>query len=381
MSHKLTVDTSSPVSNTKTGRQDFNSPQHSKIKPVTRSRGESKTKSSYAMPGSPIASASRPPKVTITKPKLSIHQQKLAAVKGHRRKASTNSSIDYNDPNNKLFSPGQFHENDSRNVTPTKDRVNRVEIEHQKIVDKATEDMKQKIYEQEQEIKYNDEEEYDEYEEFDPFLFIKHLPALSSVIGPSPRTEFCIPSKAKLAPPVTLCLDLDETLVHCSIEPIENPELKFAVTFNGVDYDVYVRTRPYLESFLREVSQWFEIIVFTASQQVYADKLLDILDPEHKYIQHRVFRESCVNVDGNYLKDLTVLGRDLQRTAIVDNSVQAFGFQLNNGIPIESWFDDENDTELLQLLPFLKQLKSQEDVRPLIKKTFGIKEFIKNLPM
>jgi len=137
--------------------------------------------------------------------------------------------------------------------------------------------------------------------------------------------------------------------------------------------------RPYLAKFLRQVSAWFEIVVFTASQKVYADKLLNILDPKRRYIKHRIFRDSCVCVDGNYLKDLTVLGRDLSKVAIVDNSVQAFGFQLNNGIPIESWFDDDDDQELLNLIPFLQKLKDSKDVRPLIKKTFRLEEFVNSL--
>lgn len=38
---------------------------------------------------------------------------------------------------------------------------------------------------------------------------------------------------------------------------------------------------------------------------MYAEKLLGLLDPEGRYINHKLYRDSCLNVDGNYLKART----------------------------------------------------------------------------
>ena len=72
-----------------------------------------------------------------------------------------------------------------------------------------------------------------------------------------------------------------------------------------------------------------------------------------------------------------MLGRDLAHTVLVDNSPHAFGYQVENGIPIESWFDNDNDTELLKLLPFLDRLTKHQDVRDVILNQFKLHDLIK----
>ncbi|XP_057984867.1 uncharacterized protein LOC110640106 isoform X3 [Hevea brasiliensis] len=216
-----------------------------------------------------------------------------------------------------------------------------------------------------------EDDDYGEFDDFDPYVFIKNLPELSSVV-PTFR-PMLLPKQTRSCPPVTLVLDLDETLVHSTLEPCDNADFTFPVNFNLQEHSVYVRCRPYLKDFLERVSTLFEIIIFTASQSIYAEQLLNVLDPKRKIFRHRVYRESCVFVEGNYLKDLSVLGRDLARVIIIDNSPQAFGFQVDNGIPIESWFDDRSDQELLLLLPFLESLVGVEDVRPIIAQKYNLR--------
>lgn len=164
----------------------------------------------------------------------------------------------------------------------------------------------------------------------------------------------------------TLVLDLDETLVHSSFKQIAKSDFIVPIELDNVIHNVYVLKRPYAEEFLIECAQWYEVVVFTASQPKYADPLLDLLDKKG-VISARLFRDSCTLVGYSYVKDLENLGRKMQDILIVDNSPHSYRFQPLNAIPITSWFDDPNDTELKDLIPVLKTtLFDAPDVRAIL---------------
>lgn len=124
---------------------------------------------------------------------------------------------------------------------------------------------------------------------------------------------------------------------------------------------------------MKRVGELYEVVVFTASVSKvrppithmhcpsltnpaqYGDPLLDQLDI-HNVVHHRLFRESCYNHQGNYVKDLSQVGRDLKDTIIIDNSPTSYIFHPQHAVPISSWFSDAHDNELLDLIPVLEDL-------------------------
>jgi CTD nuclear envelope phosphatase 1 len=137
----------------------------------------------------------------------------------------------------------------------------------------------------------------------------------------------------------TLVIDLDETLIHSlakggrmSSGHMVEVKLNTAVGYGGATLGpqhpilYYVHKRPHCDDFLRRVSKWYNLIVFTASVQEYADPVIDWLEQERKYFSGRYYRQHCTFRNGAYIKDLSSVEPDLSKVMILDNSPLSYIF-------------------------------------------------------
>lgn len=168
-------------------------------------------------------------------------------------------------------------------------------------------------------------------------------------------------------------MDLDETLIHCNQNSSIPSDVKLPIRFPSGDLlEAGINIRPYAREFLEELSKHFEVIIFTASHSCYANVVLDHLDPHKRWIQHRLYRDSCISTpEGLYVKDLRVFAnRDLRDLVLVDNAAYSFSCQIENGIPIIPYYDNKADTELKSLINYLKSLAYTSDMRQVNIETF-----------
>lgn len=177
----------------------------------------------------------------------------------------------------------------------------------------------------------------------------------------------------------TLILDLDETLIHSMAKGgrfqtghMVEVKLQASVGAGGqiigpqVPILYYVHKRPFCDEFLKKISKWYNLIIFTASVQEYADPVIDWLEVERKYFAGRYYRQHCTFRNGAYIKDLAQVEPDLSKVMILDNSPMSYIFHEDNAIPIEGWISDPTDYELLHLIPLLEGLQYVTDVRALL---------------
>ncbi len=135
----------------------------------------------------------------------------------------------------------------------------------------------------------------------------------------------------------TLVLDLDETLIHFSVNGENEGQLFF---------------RPYLFHFLNSISEYYELIIFTAGLKEYANIVLDLIESRmgKKIFDYRLYRENTEpNDEGIFIKDLTKIGRSLQKMIIVDNTKNNYELQKDNGIEIKSYYGfDSKKMDLME---------------------------------
>ncbi|KPP72423.1 carboxy-terminal domain RNA polymerase II polypeptide A small phosphatase 1-like [Scleropages formosus] len=217
---------------------------------------------------------------------------------------------------------------------------------------------------------------------------LSHL-RIMNLINKVPAKPLLHQIKSEDVGKICVVLDLDETLVHSSFKPVNDADFIIPVEIDGTVHQdrfvqdrkpipddlaqeqgrerrVYVLKRPHVDEFLKRMGEMFECVLFTASLAKYADPVSDELDRWGAF-RSRLFRESCVFHRGNYVKDLSRLGRDLNKVIIVDNSPASYVFHPDNAVPVASWFNDMSDTQLLDLIPFFERLSKAEDVYTILK--------------
>ena len=228
-------------------------------------------------------------------------------------------------------------------------------------------------------------------------------------------------------------LDMDECLIHSQFLT-NNPGAKFyahQVARNSKDdssstdsssnnkvetfrfhlpdsHDlVQVNQRPHLEAFLEAVTSKYETHIYTAAMKVYAEPILDKLDPTGTRFAQRWYRETCDHdkTMGAYVKNLSNLrfedrqarsnngsggmtydeylaqdtaddlqaSHPLRRVVLVDNNPLSFLSHPTNGILVSSFYNDATDKTLPAVLDLLEELEDLEDVRPTLDSRFGLK--------
>ena len=152
----------------------------------------------------------------------------------------------------------------------------------------------------------------------------------------------------------TLVLDLDETLVH----------------YISDNESAYIQIRPGTEDFIKDLSKYYEIIIFTAALKKYADVVINSIDPDGN-ISYRLYRQHTISIGNSNIKDLTKLGRDLRYVIIVDNCLENFALQSRNGLKILDFEGNEFDDELEYL---------KDDLIKLVKMNVNdVRDYLENI--
>mmetsp|Transcript_35759 Transcript_35759/g.82810 ORF Transcript_35759/g.82810 Transcript_35759/m.82810 type:complete len:432 (+) Transcript_35759:1-1296(+) len=146
--------------------------------------------------------------------------------------------------------------------------------------------------------------------------------------------------------PPTLVLDLEGTLVKSTWDK---------------KYGWRHAKRPGVDKFLTEMSNYYEIVLFSPNIAGNAEPIMLMLDKNQR-VMHRLFRESTKFVNGVHVKDLSYMNRNMKKMVLIDDDPAAYQLQPDNAIHIEPFNNprDKSDTSLEDLIPILAALVNEE---------------------
>ncbi|SMN21223.1 similar to Saccharomyces cerevisiae YPL063W TIM50 Essential component of the Translocase of the Inner Mitochondrial membrane (TIM23 complex) [Maudiozyma saulgeensis] len=152
--------------------------------------------------------------------------------------------------------------------------------------------------------------------------------------------------------PLTLVLNLEDLLVHSEWSQ---------------KHGWRTAKRPGVDYFLGYLSQYYEIVLFSSNYMMYSERIIEKLDPLHAFISYNLYKEHCVYKEGEHIKDLSKLNRDVNKVIIIDTDPTNYKLQPENAIPMKPW-DGKADDKLINLIPFLEYLATQQpnDVKPIL---------------
>lgn len=101
-----------------------------------------------------------------------------------------------------------------------------------------------------------------------------------------------------------------------------------------------------------QVCKWYNLVVFTASVQEYADPVIDWLEQERKFFSGRYYRQHCTYRHGAFIKDLTCVEPDLSKVMILDNSPLSYMFHQGMFVPTNKGFKMEFLLTRLQIMRY-----------------------------
>lgn len=111
----------------------------------------------------------------------------------------------------------------------------------------------------------------------------------------------------KKTAPKLLIFDMDETLVAAKFKGSIPPKFEKTFSFEFGNTEISVRLRPYVIDCLEKLAPLYEMIVFTAGMQDYADNILDYIDPNRKLFKRRLYRNDCIKLEQFFIKDLDII--------------------------------------------------------------------------